>query len=213
MRGYAKNLVESTAWSFMGRVCNSFDATIVSGKWLEKLLREKHCQRVYTIPFGFDRQDLGPDKMDLNLRQKLLGSLADQPEARLILICGRLAMDKRPLILIDSLIELSQKCPIALVIVGDGPEREAMAKRAAALPMVTMLPFTRERLEFAQILASVDALLHGSLSETFGFVLVEALASGTPVVVPQAGGAPELVNPTVPRFMLRTLVHMTLLVQ
>src|SRR5690606_31463283 len=48
--------------------------------------------------------------------------------------------------------------------------------------------------EYAAILASVDALVHGSLCETFGFVVAEALSSGTPVVVPNAGGAAALVN-------------------
>ncbi len=44
------------------------------------------------------------------------------------------------------------------------------------------------------MLASVDLLLHGSVCETFGFVIAETLASGTPAVVPNAGAAPHMVG-------------------
>jgi alpha-1,6-mannosyltransferase len=44
------------------------------------------------------------------------------------------------------------------------------------------------------MLASVDLLLHGSVCETFGFVIAETLASGTPAVVPNAGAAPHMVS-------------------
>jgi len=63
------------------------------------------------------------------------------------------------------------------------------------LRQATFLPFTHDRREFAAIVASVDALVHGSACETFGFVVAEALASGTPVVVPNAGGAGALAAP------------------
>ncbi|HEV8549785.1 MAG TPA: glycosyltransferase, partial [Polyangiaceae bacterium] len=48
--------------------------------------------------------------------------------------------------------------------------------------------------EYARLLASVDVLAHGSLCETFGFLLAECLASGTPLVVPDRGGAADLAD-------------------
>jgi alpha-1,6-mannosyltransferase len=63
------------------------------------------------------------------------------------------------------------------------------------LPAFQSLAFCKDRAEYAKILASADVLLHGSVSETFGFVLAEAMASGTPLVVPQAGGAGALASP------------------
>src|SRR6185369_1113196 len=84
---------------------------------------------------------------------------------------------------------------VALVVLGDGPEREALKRRAQGLGHVTFLPFTHDRAEYAGVLASVDLLLHGSLCETYGFVVAETLASGTPVVVPLAGGAGALSHP------------------
>ena len=45
------------------------------------------------------------------------------------------------------------------------------------------------------MMASADALLHGSTAETYGFVVAEALCCGTPLVVPRAGGAGDLASP------------------
>ena len=45
------------------------------------------------------------------------------------------------------------------------------------------------------MMASADALFHGSTAETFGFVVAEALCSGTPLIVPAAGGAGDLARP------------------
>jgi alpha-1,6-mannosyltransferase len=53
----------------------------------------------------------------------------------------------------------------------------------------------KDRAELAEILASADALLHGSASETYGFAVAEALCSGTPVIVPDRGGAVALAGP------------------
>jgi alpha-1,6-mannosyltransferase len=69
-----------------------------------------------------------------------------------------------------------------------------LERRAAGLGHATFLPFTHDRAEFAAVLASADLLLHGALCETFGFVIAEALASGTPVVGPAAGGAGALLH-------------------
>ena len=83
---------------------------------------------------------------------------------------------------------------MALVVLGDGPERERLMERARGLPSATFWPFLHDRREYASMLASVDLLLHGSVCETFGFVIAETLASGTPAVVPNAGAAPHMVD-------------------
>jgi alpha-1,6-mannosyltransferase len=49
-----------------------------------------------------------------------------------------------------------------------------------------------DRATLARMVASADALLHCSTAETFGFVVAEALCCGTPVIVPDAGGAGDL---------------------
>lgn len=187
--------IEHAAWGWHRRIAGFCEATVVAGHWLETQLSARGCTRVTTVPFGISRSDLGSHCRDEALRARLLGPLASEPNAALVLISGRLAADKRQGLLVDALHVVRRSRPLALVVLGDGPERTTLQRRARGLDHVTFLPFTRDRAEFASVLASVDLLLHGSLCETYGFVVAETLASGTPVVVPAAGGAGALAHP------------------
>jgi alpha-1,6-mannosyltransferase len=187
--------IEHAAWEWQRRIAGFCDATVVAGHWLETQLTERGCERVTTVPFGITRSDLGSHCRNEALRARFLGPLAHEPQAALVLISGRLAADKRQGLLVDALHVVRRSCPVALVVLGDGPERARLQRRARGLDHVTFLPFTHDRAEFASVLASVDLLLHGSLCETYGFVVAETLASGTPVVVPAAGGAGALAHP------------------
>jgi alpha-1,6-mannosyltransferase len=189
------NCIEHAAWGWHRRIARFCDATVVAGHWLETELTERGCERVTTVPFGITRSDLGSQCRNSELRTRFLGPLSNDPQAVLVLIAGRLAVDKRQALLIDALHILRHSRPVALVVLGDGPERERLQRRAHGLDRLTFLPFTHDRAEFAGVLASVDLLLHGSLCETYGFVVAETLASGTPVVAPLAGGAGALAHP------------------
>jgi alpha-1,6-mannosyltransferase len=187
--------IEHAAWGWHRRIAAFCDATVVAGHWLEAQLTARGCARVTTVPFGISRSDLGSHCRDEALRARFLGRFASDPRAVLVLISGRLAADKRQALLVDALTVVRRSRPVALVVLGDGPERAALQQRARGLDQVTFLPFTHDRREFAGVLASVDLLLHGSACETYGFVVAETLASGTPVVVPDAGGAGALAHP------------------
>lgn len=182
------------AWAALRSVCRSMDATVTAGTWLTDLLAEHGCPRVHTVPFGIAHERFGPALKSADLRRRLLGPLADVAGAKLLLVTGRLATDKRQHLLIDAAHALARERPIALLVLGDGPERARLEERAKGLTQVTFLPFLSDRDEYARLLASVDLLLHGSACETFGFVLAETLASGTPVVVPDQGAAPHMMN-------------------
>jgi alpha-1,6-mannosyltransferase len=186
--------IEYAAWGWHRKISEFCDATVVAGHWLEAELSELGCERVACVPFGITRSDLGSQCRDADLRARLLGGLSSDACAALVLIAGRLAADKRQGLLVEALQIVQRTRPVALVVLGDGPERQRLEQRAAGLSQVSFLPFTRDRAEFAGVLASVDLLLHGSLAETYGFVIAEALASGTPVVVPEAGGAGALAH-------------------
>lgn len=183
--------VVDASWRWMRAVCRSCDVTIVAGHWLRRLLLQKGCQNAKTVAFGIQHGDFSPDRADPAVRRELMGPLADDPKARLLLIAGRLAVDKRQALLVEAVQEVAARRPVALCVLGDGPARPVIEEKAKGL-QATFLSFTRDRAHYAAILASADALVHGSRCETYGFVLAETLASGTPIVAPDAGGAAAL---------------------
>jgi alpha-1,6-mannosyltransferase len=182
------------AWAYLRALTRNMDASITAGAWLTAQLEAHGCERVVTVPFGIAHGTFAPSKRDPALRARLLGKLAERADAKLLLITGRLAVDKRQDRLVDAALALAKKFLVALLVLGDGPERDRLMQRAAPLEQATFLPFLHDRTQYAGLLASVDLLLHGSVCETFGFVIAETLLSGTPVVVPDAGAAPHMVG-------------------
>jgi alpha-1,6-mannosyltransferase len=195
LRSRAGRALESVAWSYMRRVSAQCDVTVTASDWLAREITSHGCERARAVSFGIDHENFAPERRDEGLRREILGELADNPEARLVLICGRLAADKRQVLLLEALQKLAPQRPLGLFLLGDGPERERLEAMGRSLPRFRAMRFTRDRAEYARILASADALVHASRCETFGFVLAECLASGTPIVGPNAGAATDMLAP------------------
>jgi len=112
---------------------------------------------------------------------------------RLITV-SRLSCEKRPERSIETLRVLrSWGVPAHLVMVGDGPQLERLRRKSEGLP-VTFLRHVSDRRVLAELIAGADLALSPSPAETFGLATLEALACGTPVVVPADGAARELLG-------------------
>src|SRR5581483_1066241 len=110
----------------------------------------------------------------------------------LILSVGRLSHEKRIGVLLDAFARMSRVRPGArLVVVGDGPARREFERTA---PQGTTFVGEARGGELAALYASADIFCFPSTTDTFGQVLLEAGASGLPVVA-AAAGALELVQP------------------
>ena len=132
---------------------------------------------------GVDATLFDPAKRSEALRQTLLRA----GEHTLFLYVGRLSSEKN----LESLAPMLAGTPnCRLVLVGEGPHRASLEARFSGLP-ATFLGLRRGE-ELAQIYASADAFTFPSLTETFGQVVQEAMASGLPVLACRAGGVQDL---------------------
>ena len=101
---------------------------------------------------------------------------------------------KRPLDLIDVLVRVRRTLPARVVLVGDGPERDAVAARARELGVGDSVCLLGRRDDFAGLLRHADGFVLPSESEGFGVAALEAMAAGVPVFGYDVGGLPEVVT-------------------
>lgn len=107
---------------------------------------------------------------------------------------GRLSREKSPHLAVSTAVELHRRgVPVHLDVYGDGPHRAELVDLAAGSP-VTFHGFIDDRRDLARHIAAADVSLSVCPSETFGLAVLEAMASGTPVVTADRGGARELVD-------------------
>jgi glycosyltransferase involved in cell wall biosynthesis len=84
---------------------------------------------------------------------------------------------------------------LKLMYVGDGLEREALKSESRALNLEDRVIFTGFREDMEKLYASMDLfILPSTCEEAFGRVLIEAMASGKPVIATETGGIPEIIT-------------------
>ena len=81
-----------------------------------------------------------------------------------------------------------------LVMVGDGPDREPLARRVAASALGDFVTFAGEQNDLVPVLSAADVFLLPSQEESFGLAALEAMACELPVVVSRVGGLPEVIT-------------------
>ncbi len=112
----------------------------------------------------------------------------------LLLYVGRLAKQKGIDVLIEAFRRISEvRADIGLLVVGEGPERTALEKRAQNLPQVYFLGF-HDWNQLPKFYAAADLFVLPSVREPWGLVVNEAMASGLPVIATQKiGSAQDLI--------------------
>jgi len=154
-------------------------------------------ERVQTFPIGSDLTRFDPDQYDAKRERERMNLPHDVPIAAVI---GRLDPQKGQDDFVRAASEVIQQVPNAhFVIVGEETKSEKgftahLQKLVEELQLekkVRFLPYTDE---VPRMLSAIDLLVLPSHSETFGYILVEAMAMGKPVVATNAGGVPEIVE-------------------
>ena len=182
-------------WAYLRRLAARFDTTIVAGDWLRERLTSFGLPRVSAVPFGIDAGPFLAAHRDEKVRRRLLLQAGLSSHAALLVAVSRHHPEKRLPTLIEAVKTVSRAQPVGLVIFGDGPIRRRIEALAARAPGVAIAGYTRDRQSLAEAVASADAFLHGSAAETYGLVVAEAVCAGTPIVVPDTGGAAEFARP------------------
>jgi len=175
------NGIESAVVRYLRSVYERFDLVLAPSRAMCAYLARLGLARTALQPLGVDTEIFSPARRTLDLR-RMLGLAED---TRLLVFAGRFSEEKNLHVLRAAVAMLGR--PYHLLLIGGG-------RSARPRPDVTVLPYRRDSLELSQYLASADALVHAGSSETFGLVIVEAMACGRPVVGVRAGAVPELVD-------------------
>ena len=125
------------------------------------------------------------------------------PQSRLTIICvGRLIKLKNVDRVIEAVAELSKTFPIALRILGEGPELESLQQIAGKAADAGVVSFEGVQSNVAQWLADSDVFVQFSSTEGLSRSVLEAVASGLPAVVSDVGGNREMVHDSVNGFLV-----------
>ncbi|NYT42511.1 glycosyltransferase [Sphingomonas sp. R-74633] len=188
---------QAFAWytRYMNDFLKYYDALVTNGPALAKRFRRRGMHVDASMPLGIERNWFSPDLRDEKLRVALLAQLGLPPEGHLLLGLGRHHKEKRWPLVIDAVEAAANDLPVGLMLIGDGPQRGALEQRIAGSPHIKIFRPVYDRVRFSRIMASCDALIHGSDAEPFGLVASEALASGLPLIGPDEGGFAEIAEP------------------
>ncbi|MGH3755660.1 MAG: glycosyltransferase family 4 protein [Pseudonocardiaceae bacterium] len=186
---YGLGFAARTAWRWTRWVHSRADRTLAPSSSAAAALTAHGVPRVHRWARGVDTAQFRPSRRD----ERFHAELAPHGEL-LVGFVGRLAPEKKVL----RLSALQGVPGIRLIVVGDGPDRRQLAKR---LPSAAFLGFKTGD-ELAQAYASLDVFVHTGPFETFCQAVQEALASGLPVIAPDAGGPRDLVAPGRTGFLL-----------
>ena len=178
--GLLAPLVRSRLMQFHRRA----QMTLVPTRALLHELAEAGIRHVRKLRRGVDTDLFTPARRESALRR----SWGVHDDAPVMLYVGRLAAEKSLALALEAFRALQARIPaVRMVMVGDGPQRAALT---AAYPDVLFVG-TKRGEELAAHYASADVFLFPSLTETFGNVVLEAMASGLAVVAFDRAAAQE----------------------
>jgi alpha-1,6-mannosyltransferase len=181
-------------YGYCGLLYRRFDAVFaLSENGGAGKLRSLGIDGVDVVPLGVELGEFGPSRRDERLRAKL-GLAPDQP---LLVYVGRLDGEKKPDLVVDAFRRLPSSLGAKLALIGEGPlkaEIDALRDERIILP-----GYVENRAELSRWLASADIYVSGMADETFGVSIVEAQASGLPVVGVAAGAMIDRVDESVGR--------------
>ncbi len=151
-------------------------------------VRADHVTRIYNaIPCG---QFHVPEE-----RAACRNELGIPADAVVLTYVGRIQRVKQVDVLLRAFSQIAEACPNSrLVVVGDGDQRQRLMSYSSELGISERVVWTGYRADVPRLLAASDLYLQTSVNEGLSLSLLEALASGKPIVATDAGGNSEIVQ-------------------
>eukprot|EP00617_Octactis_speculum_P027474 CAMPEP_0185771830 /NCGR_PEP_ID=MMETSP1174-20130828/65364_1 /TAXON_ID=35687 /ORGANISM="Dictyocha speculum, Strain CCMP1381" /LENGTH=401 /DNA_ID=CAMNT_0028457813 /DNA_START=257 /DNA_END=1462 /DNA_ORIENTATION=- len=183
---YAPEASEKFSWKVLKFVHNKADLTLVTSPQMKEELEANGIERVEVWRKGIDTVVFDPKFKSSEMKNRLSDG---HPEAPLLLYVGRLGSEKCLVDLKDVLAIIPEA---RLALVGQGPQTDELKQHFKGTN--TVFTGLLRGQELSEAFASADVFTMPSDSETLGFVVLEAMASGVPVVGANAGGIPNLID-------------------
>lgn len=188
------DLMNEMVWLYLRNMLKRPEVVIVPSEPVRAELTANGVamKRCEVIPTGVDCARFSPERYDRTFLERygLLGK-------RVLLHVGRLSREKRLEIVLEAIAKLAPKEPdLRLLVVGKGPAEghyKEVAKNLGIADEVVFAGFLPDE-ELPAAYASSELLVIASAFETQGLVVLEALASGTPVVGAKHRAIPEFVH-------------------
>lgn len=172
-------------WEFIKIQCNNANMTLVTSTVMQKELADNGIKQLDVWQRGVDTMRFNPRFKSEAMRVEL----CDGRDGPLLIHVGRLGSEKN----IRAIRYYLEKIPDAnLAVVGDGPDRADLEEYFKGTRTKFMGMMSGDAL--SEVYASGDVFVMPSESETLGFVVLEAMASGTPVVSVAAGGLTDIIT-------------------
>ncbi|RCW66989.1 glycosyltransferase family 4 protein [Saliterribacillus persicus] len=185
---YHMGLLSKTFWRYMEWFHQPMERIFVPSPYTLNQLKERNFKHLEIWDRGVDTKTFHPIPSRNQLRKKY-----NIRSKYIVCYVGRLSPEKN----IDLLKNIIEKIPtpyqndIHWIIAGDGPSRANLTK--INNPHVTFTGFLNQQ-DIATIYASSDIFVFPSTTETFGNVVLESMACGTPVIGANAGGVKTIIK-------------------
>ena len=185
---YHLQWVEPEVRAILRRFYHRCEVVLAPAESTAAILRAQRMNRDIAIwSRGIDREQFNPERRDMDWRRGL--GVGD--DELLVAFLGRIVMEKGLDVFSEAIHALAARgAKHRVLVIGEGPARPWFEQQ---LPNAIFLG-EQTGTDVARALASADVLLNPSITETFGNVTLEAMASGLPVVAAVASGTTSLVR-------------------
>lgn len=177
-------------------IYKNLDGAIVLTNIMKQMLIETtkiNPEKVFVVPYGVDWEKFEKEKINKIVNRKAYNI---PPDAFVVGCIGRI----EPLKGQETLIEAFATAKIEnslLVLVGNIDDKNYFKKLSLLskrLKLEDKIKFIDFNSEISKIMSTFDVFVMPSLSETFGLVLIEAMACSLPIIATRSGGVPEIIN-------------------